>query len=97
MDYLARLSSGPSSLSSTAPTVFPPVSAARLISITRLHRRDKSVCQRDIIIKLFQRSFNIAEAGPRSSRWKIRLKYDLRVRDELRNKTFRGEMNCPAT
>lgn len=94
---VGRLPLAPSSLSTSAPIVFPSVSAAQLISITRLHRRDKSVCQRDIIIKLFQRSFNIAEAGLRSSPWKIGLKYDLCVRDELWNKTFRGKMNCPAT
>lgn len=98
MDYLASFSSLTlSSLSSSAPAVFPPVSAVRIVSITRLHCRDKSVCQRDIIIKLFQRSFNIAEEGLRSGPRKIRLKYNLCGRDELRNKTFRGKMNCPAT
>lgn len=105
MDYLGRLSSGPSAAHAGLALLallqcshrLPCCQQGRLISITQLHRRDKSVCQGDVIIKLFQRSFNIAGEGLRCSPQKIRLKYDLCVRDELRNKTFRGKMNCPAT
>lgn len=104
MDYLARLyspfSTAPTRLSlipySHTPTVSSPVNRAVLISITWPHRCDKSVCQQDIIIKLFQRSFNIAEEGLHFSPWKIRLKYNLCVRDELWNETFTEKMNCRA-
>lgn len=82
--------------SSLTPTVFSSVTRAALVSITWLHSYDKSVCQQDIIIKLFQRSFNIAEEGLHFSPWKIQLKYNLCVRDELGNETFTGKMNTPA-
>lgn len=69
---------------------------AVLVSITWLHYCDKSACQQDIIIKLFQRSFNIAEEGLHFSPRKIRLKYNLCVRDELGNETFTEKMNSLA-
>lgn len=69
---------------------------AVLVSITWLHSCDKSACQQDIIIKLFQRSFNIAEEGLHFSPWKIQLKYNLCVRDELGNETFTEQMNSLA-
>lgn len=75
---------------------FTPVVFAALVSITWLHSCDKSGCQQDIIIKLFQRSFNIAEEGLHFRPWKIQLKYNLCVRDELGNETFTEQMNSLA-
>lgn len=66
-------------------TPFLPVAGDVLISITQHHSHDKYVCQQNIIIKLFQRSFNIAEEGLHFSPGKIRLKYNSCVRDDLRN------------
>lgn len=109
MDYLSRICESIRCCCRcpvlTHPLPPPPSSLRPILSVWQrwyplrgICWRDKSVCQRGFIIKLFQRSFNIAEEGLHSGPpRKIRLKHNLCVRDESWNETFKGEkMNCGA-